>query len=146
MSSTGISAFDTTLQKTHAWLKDIMVELGTEDQHLAYFALRATLHALRDRLRPEDAVHLAAQLPMLIRGFFYDGWRPFATPTHERTKLAFLQHVEQELRPTAPGASDLDVEELVRAVFKACSMHVTEGELNHLQSVLPDELRALWPA
>lgn len=144
--STGISAFETTLQKTHAWLKDIMAELGTDDQHLAYFALRATLHALRDRLRPDDAVHFAAQLPMLIRGFYYDGWRPSATPTHERTKHAFLQHVDQELRPRAPGASDLDVEALVRAVFKACSVHVTEGELDQLQSVLPAELRSLWPA
>jgi uncharacterized protein (DUF2267 family) len=33
------------------------------------------LHALRDRLPPEIAVHLSAQLPMLVRGIYYEGWK-----------------------------------------------------------------------
>ena len=53
MSATGLEVFDRTLHKTHAWLKAIMEELGTEDRHKAYLALRAVLHALRDRL-PEN--------------------------------------------------------------------------------------------
>ena len=40
--------------------------LDCPDRHEAYLALRATLHALRDRLTIEETAQLAAQLPMLI--------------------------------------------------------------------------------
>ena len=80
MSTTGLAVFDTTVQETNLWLKGIMEGLHTDDRHLAYLALRATLHALRDRLGPENAVQLAAQLPMLVRGLYYEGWRLAAAP------------------------------------------------------------------
>ena len=47
MSATGLEVFDTTLQKTNRWLKELMQILGTEDRHRAYLALFATLHTLR---------------------------------------------------------------------------------------------------
>ncbi len=73
MSMTGLDVFDTTVQKTNIWLKEIMEALGWENKHKAYLALRATLHALRDRLIFEEAVQFAAQMPMLIRGLYYEG-------------------------------------------------------------------------
>ena len=76
MSMTGLEVFDTTLQKTNEWLDEIMDELALQDRHTAYVALRGTLHALRDRLPVQEAVHLGAQLPILVRGFYYEGWRP----------------------------------------------------------------------
>ena len=61
------------LQQTNLWLKDLMERLGTGDRKLAYNVLKATLHALRDRIGPENAIHLGAQLPILVRGIYYDG-------------------------------------------------------------------------
>ena len=75
MSTTGLDVFDRTVQETNLWLKSLMEKLVTDDRHVAYFALRATMHALRDRIGPDNAVHLGAQLPMLIRGLYYEGWR-----------------------------------------------------------------------
>lgn len=98
MSATGLEVFDRTLHKTHAWLKAIMEELGTEDRHKAYLALRAVLHALRDRLTVEEVAQLAAQLPMLVRGLYYEGWDPTGKPLKERHKEAFLAHVAEELK------------------------------------------------
>ncbi|MCS6927126.1 MAG: DUF2267 domain-containing protein, partial [Candidatus Binatia bacterium] len=96
MSTTGLEIFDTTLQKTHIWLNDVMQELGWEEErHRAYLALRTVLHALRDRLTLEEAVDLGAQLPMLIRGFYYEGWTPHRVPRRERHKEEFLAHVQQ---------------------------------------------------
>lgn len=76
MSAKEMEIFGNTLQKTHLWLDDLMAELGWQDRHKAYLALRAVLHTLRDRLTVEEAAHLGAQLPMLIRGFYYEGWDP----------------------------------------------------------------------
>jgi hypothetical protein len=41
MSVTGLEVFNTTLQKTHLWLKDIMQGLQTDNRQQAYSALRA---------------------------------------------------------------------------------------------------------
>lgn len=73
MSMTGLEVFDATTQKTNEWLDEIMFELALEERHTAYAALRGTLHALRDRLPLEETAHLGAQLPMLVRGFYYEG-------------------------------------------------------------------------
>ena len=58
MSATGLDVFDTTVQKTNIWLNDLMKVLGWQDRHKAYLALRATLHALRDRLTVDEVAHL----------------------------------------------------------------------------------------
>ena len=60
MSDTQVTALDHSVQQTNIWLKTLGEELHWEDRHDAYRALRAVLHALRDRLTAEQAVHLGA--------------------------------------------------------------------------------------
>jgi uncharacterized protein (DUF2267 family) len=141
MSTTHHELFSNTLQKTHLWLKDLMEELWWEDQHQAYLALRATLHALRDRLTVDEAAHLGAQLPMLIRGFYYEGWSPAGKPVKERHKEEFCAHVKEYFTKE----EDIDAEKIVRGVFKVLSKRVTEGEIEDIKHILPPELRDLWP-
>ncbi len=85
MSSTGLEVFDKTIQTTNSWLNEIGEDLGPDRQR-CYNALRAVLFALRDRLTVEEAADLSAQLPMLIRGIFYEGYRPSIMP--QRDSLA----------------------------------------------------------
>jgi uncharacterized protein (DUF2267 family) len=68
-------------------------QLHLEDRHHAYVALRAVLHALRDRLPPEVAVHLGAQLPILVRGIYYEGWHMAGKPVKDRSVQEFADHV-----------------------------------------------------
>src|SRR4051794_24483506 len=96
MSMTGLEVFDSTLQKTNEWIDEIMYELAIEERHAAYVALRGTLHVLRDRLPLEEAAHLGAQLPMLVRGFYYEGWRP-AREAIKIHREEFILRVEEQL-------------------------------------------------
>ncbi len=73
MSATGLDVFDKTLQTTHVWLNEMMEEIGP-DRQVAWHVLGAVLRALRDRLPLELAVHLGSQLPILVRGAYYDQW------------------------------------------------------------------------
>ncbi|OLB97969.1 MAG: hypothetical protein AUH30_09265 [Candidatus Rokubacteria bacterium 13_1_40CM_68_15] len=141
MATTGLDVFDRTLHKTHGWLNDLMRELGWQEKHRAYLALRATLHALRDWMTIEEVAQLGAQLPMLIRGFYYDAWDPTGKPVRERRKEEFLGRIAQEFR----GGERIDPEPVARAVFAVLERRITEGEIEDVKHVLPAEIRSLWP-
>lgn len=140
MNATGLHEFDATLHKTSTWLNEIMTELDSQDRHFAYLALRAALHALRDRLPIEEAVHLGAQLPMLIRGLYYEGWTVSAKPVKEH-RAEFLNTIRKYFNRDTPP----DPERVARGVFKVLAGHVTAGEIRNVTQILPKDLRDLWP-
>lgn len=142
MTGPAIHELDSTLQHAKNWLREVMQRLGTDDAHTGHTAMRVTLHALRDRIGPENAVHLGAQLPTLIRGIFYEGWHPSATPTKERHKQDFLDHVRKELRTGTP----IDPETAIRAVLEVVCEKTAEGEAVKLARMFPKDMRELWPA
>jgi uncharacterized protein (DUF2267 family) len=138
MSQTAMAGFDSTLQTTNVWLHEIMHRMGWVDKPRACHALRAVLHALRDHLPVDGAAALAAQLPLLIRGIFFEGWHPAGKPVKARKKDDFLAHVAAGF---ADGAAD--PEEVTRAVLAVLAYHVSAGELAHVERLLPREIRSL---
>src|SRR3979490_146777 len=140
-SGTGLEVFDTTLQKTNNWLNEAMRLLDSKDKHQAYLAFRSTLHALRDRLTVEEVAQLAPHLPVVMRGFYYEGWDPTGKPLKLRTREEFLDRIAQELE----GVEGMDPETLARAVFAVLEEKLTEGEVEDVKHALPLEIRALWP-
>jgi uncharacterized protein (DUF2267 family) len=136
------AVFDNTLQKTQVWLNDLMQELDWEDKpHKAYLALRTVLHALRDRLTVQEAVQLGAQLPMLVRGFYYEGWTLKKKPHKERHKDQFLDHV----REAFPNDVTVNPQQVVRVVFRVLQRHTSPGEIDDVKHAMPKALRELWP-
>jgi uncharacterized protein (DUF2267 family) len=141
MSATGLATFDSTIQTTHVWLNEIAEELGWgPDPHRAYKALRAVLHALRDRLHPDEAAGFAAQLPLLVRGAFYEGWHPAGTPHRVRTAREFLAPVAEAFRADA----HLRAEDIARAVFAVVKRHLSSGEVADVIAALPADIQTLW--
>lgn len=141
MSTSHVPAFDSTLNITHQWLRELTSEAGLHDQSQAYSVLRAVLHALRDRLVIAEAVDLGAQLPMLVRGFYYEGWKPSAVPTKQRTQQAFLEGIAQQLI----AIESVDAKQATEAVFRLLDRHISQGEIEDIRNVLPHEIRNLWP-
>src|SRR5205823_14042440 len=92
MSATGLEVLDKSLQTTNIWLKEIMEAVGP-DRHVAWRVLGAVLHALRDRLAVEQVAHLGAELPIVIRGLYYDQWHPAGKPEKERRADEFVARV-----------------------------------------------------
>ena len=141
MRNIELDGLDSTIHKTHQWLNDIMAALGVHDAHLAYGGLRAVLHALRDRLTLEETVQLGAQLPMLIRGLYYEGWSPRREPrkTH---KAEFLEVIRKQF----PACTDrMHPEVLARAVLTVLARHISAGEVDDVKAILPSDLKDLWP-
>lgn len=137
MSATGLPQFDETLHLANSWLKDVMEAMGWDDRAKAYRAVRTTLHALRDRLTVDDGAHLAAQLPLIFKGTFYEGWKPAACGGGERSLEAFLEPVADAF-DRDPRVRPLSV---VRAVFAVMARHVSEGEIAHVLHALPQPIR-----
>jgi len=142
MSKKEVPVFETTMQKTREWLKELSQAMQWEDHHLSYIALRAVLHALRDRLPVETAASLGAQLPMLIRGIYYEGWVPAHTPIRIHHTKDFLGLVEGQLSNQELYS---DPRILTEEVFRLLAQHVSLGEIDHLKSVLPRPIAALFP-
>jgi uncharacterized protein (DUF2267 family) len=142
MSATGLDVFDRTLKITNIWLDDIMREMGWSSRQRAYHALRAVLHTLRDRLAVTDAVHLAAQFPILVRGVFFDGWRPECVPVDERSRDEFLMHVTDAFL----FVMNADCHQITAAVLRVLTKHVSPGEVEKARRALPEAVRELWPA
>ena len=139
MSANGLDVFDKTLQTTHIWLDELMSAIGP-DRQVAWKVLTTVLRKLRDRLPVELAAHLSSQLPLLIRGAFYDQYQPARQPSTCRNAEEFVAEVAEWLADTRP----VDPRLAVRAVFAILSHHVPEGEIVKVQDALPGDLRALW--
>jgi len=133
-----VSVIDRTVAKTNEWLERLCRELGTDDRQRAYGVLRAVLHALRDRIGPEVSVHLAAQLPLLVRGVFYEGWDPGSMP-QKLTLDEFIVRVERDanLQSSAEAASG------TRAVMQVLRDELAPGTMDHVDAVLPDEFAVI---
>ncbi len=141
MSTKTHEPFESTYHTTHAWLNELMKELVWDDPHLAYRALRVVLHALRDRLTVDEAADLGAQLPMLIRGLYYEGWVPAGKPVRERKKEEFLAHIAEAFKYDP----DVYAEGVAWAVFKVLQRHVSAGEMKDVMHILPADIQSLWP-
>jgi uncharacterized protein (DUF2267 family) len=141
MSANGLDVFDKTLQTTNIWLNEISAVIGP-DRKVAWKVLSVVLHKLRDRLPVEDAAHLGAQLPLLVRGVYYDQYQPAKQPSDCRTLEEFHAEVAEWLRDTRP----VDPQDAVRAVFATLSRHLPAGQIEKVRHALPRPIRDSWAA
>ena len=136
MSANGLDAFDKTIQTTNIWLNEIMEQIGP-DRQVAWKVLSTVLHKLRDRLNIGLAAHLGAELPLLVRGAYYDQFEPAKLPNDCDTPEQFVAEVAKWLGDTRTVDPDL----ATRAVFGVLSRYVAPGQLDKVCQALPKQLR-----
>jgi uncharacterized protein (DUF2267 family) len=142
MKFTGLDVFDSSIHRTNLWLKDLMQELNWTDHRKTYRSFRCVLHAIRDHLSPENAISLGSQLPMLIRGFYFDHWVLSGKPIPFRNEDSFLSIVADYMSRDGNDASD--AETVSRAVFRLLQRKGIEGEIEDIHNIMPSALADLW--
>lgn len=141
MSAVGLEGIDHTVQVTHEWINDLDRALDWGNKARSYHLLRSVLHALRDWLQVNEAADLAAQLPTLLRGVYYDQWRPAATPIKPRDAVEFLNRIDAVFLKDPLE----DTEGAVGEVLALLERRISAGEIKDVKQALPAAVRALWP-
>lgn len=140
MAATGLDAFDKTLHTTNLWLDEISEDIGP-DRQLAWHVLGTVLRAIRDAVQVEQSAHLAAQLPLLVRGAYFDQYRPAAQPAAARSHDDFIARIRDDL----DGSRPVNPEQAAAAVMGTLNRHVTAGQIKKVRDALPKGIRAIWP-
>lgn len=140
--TTGLPVFDTTVQQSNRWLARVQAMLPDTSRQDAYAALRAVLHTLRDRLPMDAVLGLSAQMPMLLRGVFLEGWQPAAGPADAAAPGTFQEAVARQL----PRDFGRTPDAVVAAVFAVLADRLDPGETDRLIRLSPGSVRDFWPA
>jgi uncharacterized protein (DUF2267 family) len=138
MSVRSVDSIERSVHKTNEWLSELAAELdqGRED---AWRILKAFLQILRDELTVDEAAQLAAQLPLVLRGAFYEGFDPSRQPARLRQRSEFLERLQERAQLQGP----VDGEQAAEAAAKVLRRHVTEGEFDDMLSQLPTDVREM---
>jgi uncharacterized protein (DUF2267 family) len=136
-----IQDFHTAVRSTEEWVDDLMRRLEWHDRIRVYSALLATLHALRDCLERDEAVYLAAHLPALLRGLYYDGWHPGKRAPAGR-RDTFLERIHDGVHRDPA----VDAEQVARAVLALLAARLPAAEVEEAKTATPRELHNMWPS
>jgi len=140
MSALGLKIIDESVQQANIWINEVDYRAALVSKQRAYRLLRAVLQVLRDQLTPDEAAQLSAQLPIFIRGLYYEGYDPSRTPAAIRSKAEFSTRVAAIFGPEPPEA----LNDAIGAVLDTLDAHISEGEMAQLRGVLTRDVRALF--
>ncbi|MCO4849062.1 MAG: DUF2267 domain-containing protein [Yoonia sp.] len=141
MSSQGLESIDHSVHLTHEWINELVGRLDWSSHRSAWRLMRVVMTRIRDHLPTNETAQLSAQLPMLIRGSYFEGWMPKVTPIKERSAASFIGAIDAQMGDASEyrGADD------IICVFDLLNNRITRGEVLDIQACLPEDIRALWP-
>ena len=142
MSSQGLEVIDHTAHTTHEWINELAGRLDWSSKRNALRILRTTLQRVRDNLQIDECAQLSAQLPLLIRGMYFEGWVPKKTPIKDRSPDEFVASIEAKMA----GVAEYRGTEDIACVFKLLNARLSAGEVQDVRACLPVAVRDLWPA
>jgi uncharacterized protein (DUF2267 family) len=129
--------------KDKTFVRDVADRFGC-DERRAETLIFAVFQELRDRLTPEEAADVAAQLPHSLQML----WLSFDYPGRRVRRVHEYQFLE-EVRRMVGFEAKSHAEEAVVCVFSVLQEALgsptgREGEARHVFSQLPSDLKELW--
>ncbi|WP_431323084.1 DUF2267 domain-containing protein [Rhizobium sp. YTU87027] len=121
-----VLTFPDAAQEAAVWIRELSELLGCE-QRVAYEVLRITLHAVRDRLSVDDNARVGNDLPLLLRGLYFEAWDPMKSHGYDDLRdlpallLAALPHT---------AASDRDLFTKILRLFEDRRCHKKSTKLD----------------
>lgn len=139
--TTGIDTLDSSLQETNLIINGLAEELGwTDRKKQAYSLMRTVLHAFRDRLSVDEAANFGAQLPLVVRGVYYDGWKPESAP-QKMNRQELIDRVDQQFQYD----TELPTEDLIEAAMRHVALRLDPLMMDNLAKNLPEDVATLLP-
>ncbi|MCH7410592.1 DUF2267 domain-containing protein [Belliella sp. DSM 111904] len=143
------SNFKNFAQQGDAYIKKLSSELGHKDDPIQTFILlRAVMHAVRDRIGFTESLHFLSQLPIFLKGLYVENWVYDDDSTKIKRLEAFKTSVKDEQIRLGEKSFDWtdSTEVLIAKVLKSLGEHyLTEGQLEHISSQMPREIKNLFP-
>ncbi|WP_137702912.1 DUF2267 domain-containing protein [Marimonas lutisalis] len=140
MSALGLKIIDSAVETANAWINEVDTRTGWDHKQRAYRLLRQVLHVVRDHLSVDEAAQLGAQMPVLIRGIYYEGWNPSKTPVTVRGADDFIALVQAAFETDPLG----DAPEAIRAVIAVLDDHISKGEMEDVKQTFTTKIRTLF--
>ena len=137
-----IHVFERTTHEAHEWVNDLAGRTGWTNEREVLRLMRVVLCKIRDHLPVDEMAQFSAQLPMILRGMFFEGWQPKLTPVHERHTAELVAAVEEKVGDVLDYRGEADI----KGVFEVINKHISRGEVEDVRACLPQELRDFWPA
>lgn len=142
MTQQGLEVIEHSVHVTHEWVNELKERLDYVSHRSALRLMRVVLHRIRDHLLVNEVAQFSAQLPILIRGFFFEGWVPKLTPVKERKGEDFAAFIRSQMSQ----AEEYRGREDIKCVFDLLNARISRGEIEDVRANLPADLRAFWPA
>lgn len=123
-----------------------MVTGAPDDLDRALRILTAFFHTLRDNITAEESMHFVAQLPMLLKAIYVDGWKLAHKSGGGHTLAAFLDEVRIKCGTSAGSdlGSDHRAAITLQNVLGVLRNYISEGELEDIRAQLPEEIASLF--
>lgn len=143
--------FDKYEQKANQFLDEIAGALGKMmgmegDHEKASKAFRTVAHTIRKQITHEESIQLIAQLPMYLKAVYVDGW----SSAEQKDQVNHLNEFYDLMIDYANRQKFMeiqtreDAEKVAQIVLKVLKNHISKGELQDIQAILPQELKPLF--
>ncbi len=142
MSTQSLEGLEHSVELTHIWINDLDRRLEWNDKARSYRLLKAVLHSLRDALSVKETADLGAQLPALLRGAFYEQWKPALSVRRRQNNI---DHFLAQVQLSFVKDPLMNPAGAVMAVFQLLTKKITDGEIEDVKRCLPVEMHTFWP-
>jgi uncharacterized protein (DUF2267 family) len=126
------------------FVNDVARELNVSRNSAARIT-KAVLHAVRDKLRPDDAIEFAQGLPTALKAVYIEQYDLSDTPVPIRRAHDFLDYIfyKNEFSASVDFPFHNSVEKALRGVFKVLERYMDQGQIEQIKPMLGREIVAL---